>query len=86
MLIFDQFPDRQKADDFAQRVQTVYPHRTAYVYDSADEANKVDLYPFSLKAPVVHVSRTYKFDSDDIAEETAIEELVLEYGGNWAGT
>ena len=81
MLIFHGFPERRRAEEFAERVRTAYPVRTVRVYDSQDEANAADPFPFELQPPIVHVSRT-----EDIAEETAIEDLAPDFCGVFAGT
>ena len=80
MLIFDQFPDRSKAEAFAQKVRDDY-QRTAHVCDSQEESNVIDIFPFELFPPIVLVSR-----NDDCSGETVIEILATHFGGSFAGT
>jgi hypothetical protein len=83
MLIFHGFPERASAEAFAERVLDQYPDRSVRVYDSQDEANAADPFPWELQTPIVHVSRT---EDEDKAEETAIEDLAVDFGGVFAGT
>ena len=85
MLIFDEFPNRAAADEFAVKIRSEFD-RSVVVYDDVKEAQAVDPFPFGLTAPVVHVSRRYEFTDRDIADETAIVESVSDFGGQFAGT
>jgi hypothetical protein len=80
VLIFDNFPDRERADAFAAFVE-LDTGLAATVYDDADEARAADPFPFELVPPVVHVEVP-----DDEAEVAELDLLVLDYGGKFAGT
>lgn len=78
MLIFDYFPNRTAAENFAQEVTSRFGLWAA-VFDSQDESNEVDLFPFVLSPPIVLVER-------DEAKEEAVERLVETFEGRFAGT
>lgn len=80
MLIFDHFPDRLQAVGFASHVRAT-TGRDARVYNSQDESNAVDPYPFVLVPPIVLVSRVGKW-----SDEEYIELAVTRFGGEFAGT
>src|SRR5690348_7069081 len=77
MLIFDKFPTRQAADDFAADVARDFQLKTE-VYDDSEEAFAADPGSYNLTAPVVHVERC-----DD---EDPILERVEVFGGEFVGT
>lgn len=77
MLIFDKFPTRQAADEFAADVTRDFQLKTE-VFDDADEAWSADPGPYELTAPVVHVQRC-----DD---EAPVVERVESFGGDFVGT
>ncbi len=86
MLIFDRFPTRQKAEDFVAYVKDKF-NLWAQVYDSQKEANKVDIFPWALDAPIVLVERTLlACDSEGENIEILIETDVDKFGGTFAGT
>lgn len=78
MLIFDSFPDHTAADHFAQEVTARFGLWAA-VFQSQDESNEVDPFPFVLLPPIVLVAR-------DRAKEEAVEQLVEKHEGRFAGT
>jgi hypothetical protein len=80
MLIFDDFPTRELAEDFAKTVTSRY-NRAATVYDSQEASNAVDPFPFTLNAPIVLVERIEIGD-----DEREIEKMVLAWHGLFAGT
>lgn len=79
MLIFDQFPSREKAEPFVAAVRRDYGLK-GYVYDSQEESDATDYFPFLLTGIIVHIQRTL-----DSRENYIINE-VGSYGGSWAGT
>jgi hypothetical protein len=79
-LIFDHFKTLKRAEEFAQVVRGRYG-LDAQVFDSDEEAQEHDPFPWRQEPPVVHVDR-----SDDLDVELEIEELVRDYGGEHAGT
>jgi len=80
MLIFDSFPDRQAAEDFATHLQNEEKLGSS-IYDSQDESNKVDPFPFELKPPIVLVSRL-----GWTKDELRVQRSVLKFKGRFAGT
>ena len=81
MMIFDRFPTKEDAKAFAEKVTATYG-REATVYDSQEESNKVDIFPFQLDPPIVLVERDY----ENFTFESEIEMLVKDYKGIFAGT
>lgn len=81
MLIFDGFTSRREAEDYAKAVTEKYK-RSATVYDSQEQSNVVDPFPFHLSPPIVLVERLEI--GDELEDE--IEEFVQEFGGEFAGT
>jgi hypothetical protein len=79
MLIFDEFANRAQAEGFATDVRDRL-NLGATVYESQDQSDLVDPFPFELRAPIVLVDR-----SDRGKEEEAID-CVVEFGGRFAGT
>lgn len=102
MLVFDGFPSLQHAREFADHVVEIEPALKSYVFESADEANAQDPFPYQLTPPIVHVERANDgddstierarelgggFDLSTSAErETVLEQLVATYGGEYRGT
>ena len=80
MLIFDSFATIKRAREFAQHVETTFKLE-ARVFDSREESDKVDPFPFALFPPIVLVDRD---DTDGVEE--AIEASVVQFGGKFAGT
>jgi len=82
MLIFDHFPTINHAIDFAHKVRSDHTRETI-VCRNQKQSNAIDLFPFSLRAPIVLVAR-----SEDIGDETEqqIETLVTQFYGTLAGT
>jgi hypothetical protein len=81
MLIFDGFGSRVKAEKFA-KVVTEKLKRSATVYDSQEQSNVVDPFPFQLFPPIVLVERLELGDE----QEAEIEDLVMRFGGTFACT
>lgn len=79
-LIFHAFPAREQAETFAAAVRLGY-ERDAAVYDDADEAADVAVFPYQLEAPVVLVARDERW-----TRESEIEASAAAYGGRFAGT
>jgi hypothetical protein len=82
MLIFDGFPSRALADAYAAWVIAKY-ERQACVYDSQEDSDAVDPFPFRLNPPIVLVDR---LESDTVAHQARIEKSVKKFGGQFAGT
>jgi hypothetical protein len=80
MLIFDSFASMKRASEFARHVETTFGHK-ALVFDSPEESNKVDPFPFRLFPPIVLVER-----DESYRVEEAIETTVDQFGGKFAGT
>jgi hypothetical protein len=81
MLIFDRFSTREMAEEFAKAVTEQY-NRSATVYNSQEESDEVDPFPFQLSPPIVLVERLEI--GDELEDE--IEDLVQGFGGEFAGT
>ena len=79
MLIFDKFPSSLKAETFAEHVRLKHG-LSASVFDSQEESNKVDIFPFALNPPIVLVERA------DGKTEVTVENLVVAFDGTFAGT
>ncbi len=73
-LIFDSFPDLHQAEAFAAQ-------HNGKVFGSQYDSNKVDIYPYALIPPIVLVNR-----QATTRDETAIINMVVGYGGKFAGT
>lgn len=80
MMIFDNFKDTTDAQAFLSRVRLEYG-LDGRVYTDAEAAANDDYYPYALTAPVVLIDR-----ADDEADEEAVELLVGDYSGRFAGT
>lgn len=80
MLIFDSFASMECAKQFAQHVETDFG-RKALVFDSQDESDKWDPFPFELFPPIVLVER-----DDQYSGEKPIEASVVQFSGVCAGT
>jgi hypothetical protein len=83
MLIFHKFKSRRKAEAYADAVTAKYK-RWTNVYDTQEESNEVDPFPFLLRPPIVLVDRLGV--DDDLETELEIEQFVKDYGGKFAGT
>lgn len=79
MLIFDSFPSVLKAETFADHVRMKHG-LSANVYDSQEQSDDVDPFPFELVAPIVLIERT----EDKKEKEVAL--LVIAFDGKFAGT
>lgn len=79
MLIFDSFPSVLKAETFADHVRMKHG-LSANVYDSQEESNAVDPFPFELVAPIVLIERTEE------KKEKEVVLLVVAFDGKFAGT
>lgn len=102
MLIFDSFPSVEQAEAFRVAVRDTWPELQSWLYDSNAAAQERELFPGELEPPIVHVERPWSGDDDAIeyarsqgfandaqtaAEiESEIEELVDDFGGEFAGT
>ena len=80
MMIFDQFPSRDEAEKFAAIVMRI-DKRSARVFDSQEESDRVDPFPYSLDVPIVLVER-----NEDCSGEEKYERIVKRFGGRFAGT
>jgi hypothetical protein len=98
-LIFDEFPTREAAEQFAEVVEErlateeVYPtffektKRKTMLCDSRAESDTIEWYPCELVPPIVLVERPKRGDSrQEFAIEHAIEDSVEEFGGRFAGS
>lgn len=86
MLIFDSFPTKQHAESFAKSVKDEFKLE-ATVYDSQEESNKVDIFPFELCPPIVLVERTLlATDENGKNIERKVEATVSRFKGAFAGT
>lgn len=80
MLIFDRFPNRRKAAEFASRTN-------GGVYFNQDASDIVDPFPSKLKPPIVLVPRAETADGDiDPKKEDEIIAKVRKFRGQFAGT
>jgi hypothetical protein len=79
MLIFDQFRNLRSAKLFAHDMGLL--GRQAQVFESQEESNKVDPFPFQLVPPIVLVQRC-----DPATEERIERDAKAIYGGTFAGT
>jgi hypothetical protein len=85
-LIFDQFPSRNQAEAFAKATTKNFG-LNATVYDSQEESNRIDPFPFHLEPPIVLVDRPWLRDCEkSLAIEAAVEKTVGDYKGEFAGT
>jgi len=80
-MIFDRFPSKRKAADFAVDVYTRFG--LGVQIHTSEESARYVVHPFPcrLKPPVVLVDR-----SDDEPLEKTVEGLVNDFGGTYAGT
>ncbi len=88
-LIFDQFPSTESAEAFVVSVKERFGLDGA-VYASQDDSNKDDPFPWRLDPPIVLVDR---IDDDGLIgidalvdAERDVEEAVIPFGGEFAGT
>jgi hypothetical protein len=81
VLIFDGFAFREKAEEYATWVTEKY-QRSATVYDTQEQSDAVDPFPFRLFPPIVLVERIEIGDE----QEQQIEEAVQDFDGRFAGT
>lgn len=82
-LIFDRFPEMEKARQFAIAVKARFD-LDCQVFDDERKAFAHDYFPWRLDAPIVHVDRPWC--KDQLAIEDAVEKSVKEFGGTFAGT
>lgn len=96
MMIFDGFPTREQAEQFAKAAREIPGftegfQREAFIADDQDESNELDPFPFELDGFIVHVNRDMTFDAPDFSQngypgEKELKILVTQYGGSFAGT
>lgn len=79
MLIFDGFDSRFQAETFSTTVAAQYG-LAATVYDTQDQSDAVDIFPYTLDPPIVLVQRAAP------KLEARVEVLVERFGGRFAGT
>jgi hypothetical protein len=90
MLIFDNFATRKQAEAFAAA-------HNGQVFDSQEESNAVDPFPFELRAPIVLIDRPnlsgilgIENEDEAVKMEQRIEADIIKdvemYGGTFAGT
>lgn len=84
-LIFDGFPTVAEAGKFVGAVAEQHG-LAGQVFTTVEEANSHDPFPFGLAVgPIVHIDRPY--DAVNEADtESAVQGLVTEFGGQFAGT
>ena len=80
MMIFDEFPTRQAAQDFAKHIQSKYKRQT-WICDSQVESDEIDPFPFGLNPPIVLVDRL-----EDYSGQDQIVRAVHSFQGRFAGT
>lgn len=101
-LIFDSFPNHATATAFAVAVRTLEPELEVTICETVDESDDVNLFPYLLTPPIVHVERPYSDDDDAILRvrelggsdepatgaerEAALESAVLAFSGEYRGT
>lgn len=86
MLIFDRFPSRAKAEQFATTVEKEFGLATQ-ICESQQESDRIAPFPFRLALPIVLVKRPEGYDMEDLLkEERVVEERVRTFGGIFAGT
>jgi hypothetical protein len=86
MLIFDNFDSREDAEKFVKAVKEKY-NRKAFIYDTREAFNVVDIFPQVLFPPIVRVERPISDNHTlEIETEIAIEEMVKDFNGEFAGT
>jgi hypothetical protein len=96
-LIFDNFKSRERAEEFAADVRLTFRRRTD-VHDTQEEmvgaaghnpfkkakdGKLHDYFPYKLNPPIVLVER---LDNEPPGTESRIIDLVVKYGGEFAGT
>ena len=81
MLIFDQFPDKKHAEDFAAAVRDTNG-RATIVCDTQDESDYHDPFPFKLTPPIVLVEREYGI----VTSEWPLPQFAKNFHGVFAGT
>lgn len=94
MLIFDKFPNKTKAEEFALAAKQIQGFtkgfvRTAQVFDNQEQSDEVEFFPYELNdGPVVLVNRDMTFDApcEGYPGEIEIEQLATKFGGSFAGT
>jgi hypothetical protein len=85
-LIFDQFPSRQKAEEFVNAVKACFD-LDGQVFDDEGTAQEHDLFPFPLYPPIVHIDRAEAEEvSSRLTLESKVRGLVHAFGGDYAGT
>jgi hypothetical protein len=77
MLIFDSFPTRTTAEDFAKEITAKFALE-ATVFDSQKDSNAVDPFPFALSPPIVLVERDNWDEASGMLRDPA--------GFLWGGT
>lgn len=77
MLIFDAFPNKTDASEFAARVGEAFGLQ-ASVHDDQDESDEIDPFPFELEPLIVLVERG--------PHDKTIERMAKTYHGEFAGT
>lgn len=80
MLIFDRFPSLSEAESFASAAQE-QTGDPSIIVNNLEEFEKYDVFPWELEYPAVLVPRLIS-----VEEEEDIELLVVEFGGEFAGT
>lgn len=79
MLIFDNFANRQSAENFMKAVADEYG-LTAEIFDNQEQSNAVDPFPFELEAPIVLVQRSHPSTEEEVIK------LAKIHFGDFAGT
>jgi hypothetical protein len=86
VLIFDKFPSREKAEEFA-RLVTRERALEVKVFDSQKESDKSDPFPCQLTPPIVQVERPNTGSPDtDLGIERSVEERAACFGGSFMVT
>jgi hypothetical protein len=85
MLIFHHFESAELATKFAKHVDATFG-RKAYVCETEEEFDRLQLFPFRITLPVVLVERSGSCDDVPYDVEEVIKMTVLQFGGSFAGT
>ena len=91
-LIFDSFPDKKAAEEFASMIRERY-ERSTTVHETQEDAHTYllchcDVFPFGLFSPIVIVERTPQWfeKEEEMEKEREMKKLAHEFDGEFAGT
>jgi hypothetical protein len=87
-LIFDRFPSRKKAENFAAFIEGKYGLK-GQIFEDETAAMVHEPFPYKLDPSIVHIDRPGDdhLEVEDILKiEEAVEAEVRAFGGTFAGT